>query len=355
MRLHHSALLLAFALFGCARPPGSYRLLRQGPTVILQPPVTVPRVQLKNARTVRNASCDIDQHAVRLHWTGRTAHLEIARPADLIDAEGRPFLASENQMNEFRAQLIDLQQRGCLTAGEARALLQAAVERFPLPVYVAFGLRYGSYANTGFIDLTPEFALEIVSPAGAGYETARYALHPSGNQDQVAIRLDSIDGKPAAAAPASQWFHFPESVHYFRLLFLISRSAADHEAIVIGAPDPATLQAATLTVQAHPEEACHSPKAYACAAVPRNSAINPQLRIAVHGQPAFVALGSTLRELTNRGIHDVSKLNQVPPGLEVRRLYAGRPASIDFDAASKDILSLVLMPGDEITWDVANP
>ena len=78
---------------------------------------------------------------------------------------------------------------------------------------------------------------------------------------------------------------------------------------------------------------------------PQLFGVNPELRVRVNGKDKFVALGA--------GVGSALQLPfgaEVPKTLHITRLYRGHRIPISFDPATKDILLLTLMPGDELTW-----
>ena len=74
--------------------------------------------------------------------------------------------------------------------------------------------------------------------------------------------------------------------------------------------------------------------------------VSPELRARVNGQDFYIRVGGFLREVL-----DLKNRDDGPPRtLKVRRPYHGRLVPIKFNPNSRDILMLVLLPGDEITW-----
>jgi hypothetical protein len=83
-----------------------------------------------------------------------------------------------------------------------------------------------------------------------------------------------------------------------------------------------------------------------CVTFSSDFGVNPQMRVLVNGKETFVGISGTVRDALN--------LNRpgtvAPKTLMVRRIFQGRLIPVKFDPASDDILHLVLMPGDEISW-----
>jgi hypothetical protein len=266
---------------------------------------------------------------------------------------------------------VGLVQKGCLSSIEDQHLLRAIVERFPLPPDVAYLLRYGSYGISGGIDLSSDFRLQVISPVylntavpsdGAmapakqviGYEYAYYDLKSSQKDGRTKMSLDSVTENDQGSkvsihkSTTQNPSPFPESPGYFRLLFRREASSADHVVTIIGAPDQATLDRATKQRESGPMESCQgvSGPGVTCVTFSSDFGVNPQMRVLVNGQETFVGISGTVRDALN--------LNRpgavAPKTLMVRRIFQGRLIPVKFDPASDDILHLVLMPGDEISW-----
>ncbi len=141
---------------------------------------------------------------------------------------------------------------------------------------------------------------------------------------------------------------FAESFGYFRLLFRTEESASNHIATIITATDETKLSEATNERESGPLDSCQGvfvPGA-TCVTFAPDFGVNAEMRVHVNGQEGFVRVGGTVSEAIN-AIGDVTA---VPKTLMVRRTFEGHLIPVEFDPASKDILNLVLMPGDEITW-----
>jgi hypothetical protein len=166
-----------------------------------------------------------------------------------------PLLAIE----KFRLTLAESQAKGCLRAIETERLRRAIVERFPLPPVIAYFLQMGSYDITGYLDLTPDFRMQITSPiyrAGAepstktllGYETANYTFVGGWPDNQTRLRLASATEVLIGAAPVEKrTLHnelpFSKSPAHFRLLFMKDESTSDRitRAVLLSAADESKL------------------------------------------------------------------------------------------------------------------
>jgi hypothetical protein len=74
--------------------------------------------------------------------------------------------------------------------------------------------------------------------------------------------------------------------------------------------------------------------------------VSPELRVRVNQKDAFVRVGGMVQEILDLENPKAGP----PPSLKVLRPFHGRLVPIDFDPSSTDILRLVLLPGDQITF-----
>jgi hypothetical protein len=398
-------IVLALFLAGCSHAPMAYHLQREGLDPVLFPPTklkqktttTEIRVNLKNARarSVSVAGCDIDSNVLSLHWQGTTAAVSLHTQSFFAPAADQ----SPNQtgrglyvdplvaMEKFHADLLDRQTKGCLRPDENTRLRRAIVENLPLPPAIAYFFELGSYDVTGYFDLTPDFRLLTTSPIYRpdspltpdnliGYETAHYVFVPdpkpaapgtatsangfaaSANTDNGRIRLslsratEVINGDLAVEKRTLRNdLHFPESPGYFRLLFMADDNAAEvrvTRAILLSAPDQNRLARTVASRQENAENFCATLAVpdVTCIVFPKNFGISPELRVRANGQDFYIRVGGFLQEVLDNWHPE----DEPPKTLKVRRPFRGRLVPIKFDPNSRDILKLVLLPGDEITW-----
>lgn len=383
----------------------AYHLQRQGLDPILFPPTKLKekttaseiKVNLKNARaqSASIAGCDIDSDVLSLHWRGTTAAVSLHTQSFYTPAADR----SSNQtgrglyvdplvsMEKFHAELLDRQTKGCLRPDENARLRRAIVENIPLPPAIAYFFELGSYDVTGYFDLTPDFRMLTTSPIYRpdsdqtpdnliGYETAHYVFvrdpKPSAtvaavpangfapsddaNNDRIVLSLsratEVINGEPAIEKRTLRNdLHFPQSPGYFRLLFMADDNAATVKitrAIMLSAPDQTRLAQAVASRQDSAENFCAmlAVPGVSCIVFPRNFGVSPELRVRANGQDFYIRVGGFLQEVL-----DLKHRDDCPPkSLRVRRPFRGRLVPVKFDPNSRDILTLVLLPGDEITW-----
>jgi hypothetical protein len=406
--------VLVLFLSGCGHAPMAYQLRRQGADPVLYPPTkikpttaaSVVHVKLKNARaqTASVAGCDIDGDGMSLRWQGRTAVVSLREQSFYTSAYTPTYTSAADQspnqagsgtyvdplvgMEKFHADLLDRQSKGCLRPDENTRLRRAIVENLPLPPTIAYFFDLGSYDITGYFDLTPDFRMLTTSPIYRpdaeltpdnliGYETAhyvfvadpnpdatplaaahanRFAIAADSNSDRIRISLsratEVINGNPAIEKRTLRNdLHFSQSPGYFRLLFMADDNAATvriTRAIMLSAPDQTRLAQAVASRQDSAENYCATlaVPGVTCTIFPRNFGVSPELRVRTNGQDFYIRVGGFLQEAIDRPHAESGP----PKTLKVRRLFRGRLVPIKFDVNSDDILKLVLLPGDEITW-----
>jgi hypothetical protein len=267
-----------------------------------------------------------------------------------------PLLA----IDRFRLALAERQATGCLRAIENERLRRAIVEHFPLPPAIAYFLQMGSYDITGYFDLTPDFRMQITSPIYPpgtepstktllGYETSE------GPDSRTRLRLASatevlIGAEPIEKRTLRNELRFSESPAHFRLLFMKDETTSDRvtRAVLLSAPDETKLTQAVARRRNRPEDFCTKLTVadVNCTILPKNFGVSPELRMRVNQKDAFVRVGGMVQEVLDLENPEAGP----PPSLRVLRPLHRRLIPIKFDRSSRDILKLVLLPGDQITF-----
>jgi len=366
---------------GCQHAAIAYRLRRDGLDPVLFPPTAgnysseLVSIAVKHARqrNPNTADCDIAGELLSLHWEKSTAE---------ISFHSRAFFASDNAssnqggrgiyidpllaIDKFRVDLSDRQSKGCLSLIESERLRRAIVENLPLPPEIAYFLQLGSYDVTGYIDLTPDFRMQVTSPIYPpgteasvatllGYETANYIFVREGLENRMRLRLASasevlISGEVFEKQTLHNELPFSKSVGYFRLLFMAEEGASNRitRAILLSAPDQKKFPQAVPHRGMSPDEFCTtvSIAEVNCTVFPKNFGVSPELRIRLNQKEAFLRVGGMVQEVLNLEMPDAGP----PPSLKILRPFHDRLIPIKFDRSSADILKLVLLPGDQITF-----
>jgi hypothetical protein len=372
------ALIILF--LGCHHAATAYVLHRDGLDPIVFPPTRgddasqILSVAIKGARQATpKIDCDIPGDLISLRWQGSTAGISFHSQAFFAISSdqsanqiGRgmyvdPLLA----IDKFRLALAERQARGCLRAIENERLRRAIVEYFPLPPAIAYFLQMGSYDITGYFDLTPDFRMQITSPIYPpgtepstktllGYETANYTFVREGPDRRTRLRLASATEVLIGAAPIEKRtlrneLSFAGSPAHFRLLFMTDETTTDRitRAVLLSAPEESKLTQAVARRGSRPDDFCTtlSIADMNCTILPKNFGVSPELRVRVNQKDAFIRVGGMVQEALNLP-NDVDP----PPSLEVLRPFHGRLIPIKFDRSSRDILRLVLLPGDQIIF-----
>ena len=372
------------SLAGCPNAPLSYNLRRWGTTTVLVPPnqrstnenSSLLIAKLKNARrkSTSGTRCDAEGPVVALHWHGKALEIRVKAEsyvAERTEASQSPgevsgmYLEPLQDIGTFHAQLLQLESKGCFSSVEARRIRRAVAERFPLPPSIAYRYQLGSYDTTGFIELTPDFRLNVVTPIydadsqtlehQIGYEIAYYNFAPAAGDGRVTASLVSVaefrPGQPetVTTTPRNR-VDFPTSPSYFHVAFKTEKTSARHvtRAFLLSSTDELQLDAGTKQLQDASVDTCEivSTSGVKCIGFPPNFGVSVELRVRVNHKEAFVQLDGIV--LDALGLKNLSA--DVPKSLRVTRLFQGRPVPIVFDRTKKDILALTLMPGDEITW-----
>jgi len=134
------------------------------------------------------------------------------------------------------------------------------------------------------------------------------------------------------------------------LLFMTDENTSDciTRAVLLSAPDETELNKAAARPGSRPDDFCitFSIADVNCTILPKNFGVSPELRVRVNQKDAFVRVGGMVQEV----LDPVDPEAGPPPSLKVLRPFHGRLIPIKFDRSSRDILRLVLLPGDQITF-----
>ena len=368
--------MLIILFLGCQHAAIAYRLRHDGLDPILLPPTTGDSmspsvsVAIKHARqrTAGRSECDVTGDLISLHWAESTAEISFhtqpfAAPGDQFpnQAGGGLYVDPLLAIDKFRSDLAERQAKGCLSAIENERLRRAIVENLPLPPAIAYFLELGSYDVSGYFDLTPDFRMQVTGPIYRpdaepsastllGYETANYSFVGEGNRMRLQLASASevrIGGAPIEKQTVSNELHFTKSAAYFRLFFMAEQSTSRRvtRAILLSAPDQNRLAKTGPARGTSADRFCAAVAPQVnCTVFPENFGVSPELRIRVNQKDAFVLVGGMVQEALN--LYNVDP----PRSLQIFRPFRGHLIPIKFDPSSQDILKLVLLPGDQITF-----
>ena len=121
------------------------------------------------------------------------------------------------------------------------------------------------------------------SPDLLGYEMSYYSVNARG-RGGVAVAFQSatatIDGvSTPRSSPVLRLFQLPSRARRVRILHLLRKSEADHDAAILAAKDAGELDRLTALVEADPA-ACRGYRASICRWIPAGIAVRPERRIA---------------------------------------------------------------------------
>jgi hypothetical protein len=373
------ALLILF--LGCHHAATAYVLRRNGLDPIVFPPMRGENVSqalsvaITGARkSTATTDCDIPGDLFSLRWRGNTAEISFRSQAFFTPPSDQSSNQTDRGMyvnpllaiDKFRLALSEREAKGCMREIENERIRRAIVEYFPLPPAIAYFLQMGSYDITGYFDLTPDFRMQITSPIyppGSepstktllGYETANYTFVREGPDNRTRLRLASATEVLIGSAPIEKrtlrnGLPFSDSPTHFRLLFMADETASGRitRAVLLSAPEETKLAQAVARLGNRPDDFCSTLflTNVKCTILPKNFGVSPELRVRVNQKDAFVRVGGMVQEVLDLEDPEPGP----PPSLKVLRPFHGRLVPINFDRSSTDILRLVLLPGDQITF-----
>ena len=156
---------------------------------------------------------------LELQWFGNTAEIRI-KPDSYFPAPGdqrpeevgpRVYLDSIQNIQAFRRDLQDRVVNGCLRSDESQRITRTIAEGFPLPPGISNLIRFGG-GGAGFVDLTPDLRLKVVTPVRrsdntndvVGYQIAYYRVTSAPTDARVKISFDSASTSESKEAPADE-------------------------------------------------------------------------------------------------------------------------------------------------------
>jgi len=371
---------LLLASMACAvRKPQTYRLIPQDRNRVLVPPgVATPAVaqatfilEIPSWRPPCNPVGD----AVVIQPSRKKLRITVMRDALVQQPPG--WLAQWT---------AEAEAQGCLAPGAGLQFASRILDSVPLDPSAAYKLLHADNIRKGYIDLGTEDRLQVVSPimkAGVapdapiletanasgndrqitldvrstsnliGVETAWYAFQPK--PDHVGSTIvpiaaeRSIQGKKEpAAAPITNYFQFSPSAAFYRLFYKTDPADNGITEIVITAPTRAELDRLTQALSAD-FNLCQKSDPGMCMVIPRRVAVNPFLLVTVNGAETRLVIGSSVRNAIMAGGGPL-RGQEVLPQLSVLKPYAGKLVPVEFDRSRQEILDLVLLGGESISW-----
>jgi hypothetical protein len=262
------------------------------------------------------------------------------------------------------------------------------LESVPIDPSAAFRLLHADNVREGYVELGPENRLRTTAPImrdesspdgvimeisaitgndrgqldvdlrvadkPVGVETSWYTLRPKTHGAGVTIvplsAERSIGGKiEEAAAPLRNYFQFAPQIGFYRLIYKadVAGKGAITE-IVVGASDRLELEGRTQTVLAD-FDAYKVADPAVCAVIPRQVGLNTFLAVTVNGQETRLPIRPTVRAAIQAG-GGPQRAEDVLPRLSILKPYSGKLAPVEFDRRTSEILEMILLGGEVITW-----
>ena len=183
-----------------------------------------------------------------------------------------------------------------------------------------------------------------------GFETAWYGIERNRGRIGCHFVPLSADRNIQGAVehmpgPATDYFQFPPQAAFFRLLYKSEDN--DVIAFVIAGSTREDMDRRTKAVGNDPAE-CEKISGM-CLMLPRRVGVNPFLAVSVNGRDVNVPLPGA-RVVNAIQAASVKDFDTVLPQLRVTKLFHGKPAPVEFDPKSPDILNLQLTGGEQISW-----
>jgi hypothetical protein len=277
--------------------------------------------------------------------------------------------------------------QGCVALGRGEELAELILESVPMDSAAAARLMNAGFLS-GYVDLGQWSRLEVhspllreeatldasllnatrvgqlrrvtpleysgdvdadLAPSVIGFETAWYGVER--NTGRAGYHFAALSAErniqgavDKAAAPAVNYFQFPPQAAFFRLIY--KTEANDVLAFVIAGATREDLNRRTKAAAGDSAECGKS--GGMCLELPRRVGVNPFLRVRVNGGDVNVRLPASVAAAIREA--GVDSPDTILPHLRVTKLFHGKPAPVEFDPKSPEILNLQLTGGEKLTW-----
>jgi len=296
----------------------------------------------------------------------------------------RDALLGVREAGWLAAWSIRAEAEGCIAPGRGEELAELILESVPLDSAVASRLMNAGFLS-GYVELGPWSRLEVHSPilregsapdgpirgemkvAGQGYninvdadlapsvigfETAWYGMERNAGRTGchfAALSAErNIQGAvEKAAAPAVNYFQFPPHAAFFRLIY--KSEANDVLAFVIAGATREELHRRTKAAADDSIECARSDGM--CLELPRRVGVNPFLAVRVNGGDVNVRVPASVNAAIVAA--GVTNPDAVLPRLRVMKLFHGKLTPVRYEPGSREILSLQLSGGEQLSWTQA--
>jgi hypothetical protein len=360
----------------------NYRLVKIGDTDFLLPPdfysttedaveTPVPLGRLNNgAGRGQSAEC-----AIRGRWFSLTRNSTgndwVARvPAPKAWYSDELVANSLQEWNHFLAQIVELESKGCISAAGYETAINRIRESLPTPIVFASLFR-GTLDERGFVPLKPgiRFIVErsVYGPPGtpttANYEGDMKVYYRVVREhgDQIRLQLHKVQRSAGLSSTPGEGIPDTKLAHGFRRvgalrLFLLTwhiPSGLHRTALLIGVQNPADMMDISRKIEKVPEIPCSELAGSAITCVSfggadSSNSASVELNIGINGREQYFPINATIG----------SVLSSLPPPesaaawktLHIRRLFRDKHYDLEFRRDDPEVSSLVLFPGDQISW-----
>jgi hypothetical protein len=355
----------AILLSGCAGP-GAYRFADR---VLIPPGVKRADISTRTVTLPLAVKCRTSETAVTLVPAGRAVRVTV-KPAQLrAQAAGSLIRWTES-----------LEQRGCLSGGDASKLAAQVTEIVPLEPRVASSLLHPP--ERAYVDLDPGGRLSVVGPwfregtkpetraiesvsangltltvkASAdllGVETVWYAIEPYADRPGVHFVFLSVEDREGALVthpdhPHLDYLHFTPDAALYRLFTITRRSQSNHDMMLVAAATTSQLDQATKRLEADASSCADLAASHVCVEIPRDVVLALAPVVTANGAALAVQGRGTVGDvLLSAG---VKRPASVLSTLRVQKRYLDRLALVNFDRSQPSILDLPLLGGEILRW-----
>jgi hypothetical protein len=258
--------------------------------------------------------------------------------------------------------------QGCVALGRGEELAELILESAPMDSVAAARLMNAGFLS-GYVDLGQWSRLEVHSPLlreGAALDASLLNGTRVGQVRRVAPQEYSgdvdADLAPSVIGFETAWYGVERNTGRAGYHFTALSAERNIQGAVEKAAAPAVdyFQFPPQAAGATREDLNRRSKAAAgdsaecgksggmCLELPRRVGVNPFLRVRVNGGDLNVRLPASVAAAIREA--GVESPDTVLPQLRVTKLFHGRPAPVEFDPKSPDILNLQLTGGEQISW-----
>lgn len=358
--------LAALATAACAPSHLHYRLQPAGGVVLLVPPSPSLQPQLTLVNLRRRPACarfagKFADSRFGFRWRLAQSQLRLEVDPGVQRFSGNLPVPLLDGIAGLRNVLARAVAADCLPEVARARLLRRVVESMSIAPDLAQDIVLGPYATQRYADLgdgmglTLSYALDPRQPGryDLGYVSRRYLFIRTTPDGRGRLHLEAVAVRAAPAstttAPSPLAIPGAEPPEFFRLLFYLRRSDADHDVALLAASSQAALELATHALLTVPGICAQLKIAGAeCLLAPPDMGMDAEVTVEVQGRRVAVPLPATVEQaLLAAG---APPGDTILPALQVTRPYHGRLIPVQAPTNRRLLLNLVLSGGERIRW-----